>query len=85
MAKGNEIVKENPQGDVVLYQTEDGTTKLDVCLADGSVWLTQEQLCLLYGKAKSTISEHLSNIFEDEELDKEVVVRKNRTTTQHIC
>ena len=83
MAKGNEIVKENPQGDVVLYQTEDGTTKLDVRLEDGSVWLTQEQLCLLYGKAKSTISEHLTNIFEDGELDKEVVVRKNRTTTQH--
>lgn len=83
MKNENEIVKENPQGEVVLYQTEDGITKLDVRLEDGSVWLTQEQLCLLYGKAKSTISEHLTNIFEDGELDKEVVVRKNRTTTQH--
>ena len=83
MAKDNEILKAEQQGEVVLYQTEDGITKLDVRLEDGSVWLTQEQLSLLYGKAKSTISEHLTNIFEDGELDKEVVVRKNRTTTQH--
>ncbi len=73
----------NPQGEIVIYQTEDGKASLDVMLENETVWLTQDQIAALYGKSKSTISEHLSNIFAEGELDREVVVRKIRTTTQH--
>lgn len=68
---------------IVLYTTEDGRVHLDVQIDEQSVWLTQQQIGVLYGKAKSTISEHLSNIFAEGELDANVVVRENRTTTQH--
>lgn len=68
---------------IVLYTTEDGCVQLDVKIDEKSVWLTQQQMGLLYGKAKSTISEHLTNIFAEGELDANVVVRENRTTTQH--
>lgn len=69
--------------EIVIYTSNDGSVKVDVRLEEGNVWLTQEQICILYGKSKSTISEHIRNIFKEEELQPEVVVRKNRTTTQH--
>lgn len=47
------------------------------------MWLTQQQLCDLYQTSKSNVSEHIKHIFEDGELDKEVVVRNFRITTQH--
>ena len=47
------------------------------------MWLTQQQLCELYQTSKSNVSEHIKHIFEDGELDENVVVRKFRTTTQH--
>lgn len=68
---------------IILYRSEDGKTKLDVKLEDETLWLSQKQLCELFGKSKSTISEHIKAVFEDEELDEKVVVRKFRTTTQH--
>ena len=68
---------------ILIYQSSDGKTKLDVILEDETIWLSQKQLCDLYGKSKSTISEHIKTIFEDEELDEKVVVRKFRTTTRH--
>ena len=71
------------KGEIILYQSEDGNVHLDVRLENETVWLTQEQLCLLFNKAKSTISEHISNIFKEGELEKSVVVRKFRTTTPH--
>lgn len=76
-----EIIPEDTS--VVLYTTEDGNVQMDVKIDGETVWLTQAQMGLLYGKAKSTISEHLSNIFEEGELNKEVVVRKFRTTSPH--
>lgn len=69
--------------EIVIYTSNDGSVKVDVRVEDENVWLTQEQICVLYGKSKSTISEHIRNIFKEEELQQEVVVRKNRTTTQH--
>ena len=63
-----------------LYQTADGRTKIDVKLENETVWLTQTQLCLLFDKSKSTISEHISNIFKEGELVEESVVRNFRTT-----
>ena len=66
--------------EILIYQSSDGKTKLDVTLEDETIWLSQKQLCDLYGKSKSTISEHIKTIFEDEELDKNSVVRNYRTT-----
>ena len=68
---------------IIIYSSEDGKTKLDVKLENETLWLNQKQLCELFGKSKSTISEHIKTIFEDEELDEKVVVRNYRTTTQH--
>jgi hypothetical protein len=70
----------NPAGEVVLYRSGDGRTKLDVRLHDETVWLNQRQLTELFGKAKGTISEHIKHIFEDGELSEEAVVRFFRTT-----
>ena len=66
--------------EILIYQTEDGKTKIDVKFEDETVWLTQAQLCELYQTSKSNISEHIKHIFEEEELDEKSVVRKFRTT-----
>jgi len=68
---------------LLIYQAPDGKIKIDVRLEDETVWLTQDQMAQLFGKAKSTISEHIRNLFNEGELDKKVVVRKFRTTTRH--
>ncbi|MCI8516768.1 MAG: cell filamentation protein Fic, partial [Hungatella sp.] len=65
---------------IIIYQTEDGYTKIDVKFEDETVWLTQAQLCELYQTSKFNISEYIKYIFEEEELDEESVVRKFRTT-----
>ena len=71
------------KGEIVIYQSDEGKAAIDVILQDETVWVTQEQMVALFGKAKSTISEHLKHIFEEGELDSNVVVRFFRTTTQH--
>ena len=68
---------------LILYKDNEGKLSVNTLFADEDVWLTQAQLVEIYQSSKSNISEHLKNIFEDKELDKEVVVRKYRTTTQH--
>jgi hypothetical protein len=65
---------------IVIYQSEDGRTRIDVRLEDQTVWLNQKQLTELFGKAKGTISEHIKHVFEDNELDEWAVVRLFRTT-----
>ena len=75
-----EINKDNNQGEIVIYQTDDGDTKIDVRFVDETVWLTQAQLCELYQTSKSNVSEHIKNIFEEGELEENSVVRKFRTT-----
>ncbi len=67
---------------ILIYQTEDGQTKIQTRLEDETVWLTQAQLCELFQKSKSTISEHIKNIFLEGELEESSVVRKFRTTEQ---
>ena len=69
-----------PQGEIVIYQSQDGLVKVDVRFVDETVWLTQAQLCELFGSSKSNISEHIKHIFEEGELDEDSVVRKFRTT-----
>lgn len=65
---------------ILIYQTEDGVTKIETRLEDETVWLTQAQLAELFQKSKSTISEHIKHIFEEGELEAESVVRNFRTT-----
>jgi hypothetical protein len=69
--------------DFLLYKSPDGEVKVNVLLKDETIWLTQEQMAVLFDKAKSTISEHIKNIFLEGELDQKVVVRKFRMTTKH--
>ena len=69
-----------PQGKVILYQTEDGQTGIDVRLKDETVWLTLNQIAELFGRDRSVISRHLRNIFQSEELERSAVVAKNATT-----
>nr|WP_330388056.1 virulence RhuM family protein [Pseudobutyrivibrio xylanivorans] len=67
-------------GEIIIYQTEDGLTKLEVKMENDTVWLTQAQLVELYQSSKANVSEHITHIFEEGELVKESVVRKFRTT-----
>lgn len=65
---------------ILIYQTEDGSTKIQVQLTDNTVWLTQADMTELFQSSKSNISEHIKHIFEEGELQEELVVRKFRTT-----
>ena len=69
-------------GEIILYQTEDGLTKIDVRFEDETVWLTQQQLCDLYQTSKSNISEHIKHIFAEGELSEDSVIRKFRKLPQ---
>lgn len=64
------------KSEILIYQGKDGSTKVDVKLVDDTVWLTQEQMAKLFQKAKSTVNEHIRNIFEEGELQEGVVMRK---------
>ena len=65
---------------LILYRDEEGRVSVNTRFADEDVWLTQAQLVEIYLSSKSNISEHLTNIFADKELDQDAVVRKFRTT-----
>ena len=65
---------------IIIYQTQDGLTKIETRLEDETVWLTQAQLCELFQKSKSSISEHIKHVFEEGELNESSVVRNFRTT-----
>jgi len=67
--------KEN-KSELMIYQTEDGQTMLQVKMEDETVWLTQDQMAELFQKAKSTINEHIKNIYEEKELMEEATTRK---------
>ena len=61
---------------IIIYKTNDGQTRLDVRLEDETVWLTQDQMAELYCKSKSTINEHIKNVYEEQELTEEASLRK---------
>ena len=69
--------------EIIIYQNQDGKIKIDVRLEEETVWLTQDQMATLFGKSRSTITEHIGNVFKEGELDEEVVCRNFRHTTQH--
>ena len=67
-------------GDIIIYQSEDGLTHIDVKIDNETVWLNQDQMSELFQRDKSTISRHIKNIFDEGELDRNSVVAKNATT-----
>lgn len=71
---------EEQNNPIVIYQSEDGNTRIEVKLENETVWLTQQQLSDLYQTGKSNVSEHIKHIFEEGELDENSVARKFRTT-----
>ena len=77
-----EMENEN-KGEIIIYQSDDGGIRLDVKLEDETVWLTQEQMALLFGKTIPTINYHINNLFAEGELNPQVVIRYFRITTQH--
>lgn len=66
-------------GNILIYQNEKGDTKIDVYFTEDTIWMTQKSMCELYQVAKSSVSEHISNIYKDGELDETATVRKFRT------
>jgi prophage maintenance system killer protein len=66
--------------EIIIYQAEDGETRIDVRLDHDTVWLTQAQMIELFHSSKANISEHIKHVFEEGELEEESVVRKFRTT-----
>ena len=67
---------EQNNSQIIIYQTEAGQTKIEVRLENETVWLTQDQIATLFGKAKSTINEHIKNIFIEGELKEDTVMKK---------
>ena len=63
-------------GEILIYQNQEGNIKIDVRLQEETVWLTQDQMAVLFGKAKSTINEHIKNIFEEGELNEATSLHK---------
>jgi hypothetical protein len=80
MAKNKDIQNNSS---FIIFKTQDEQVSVDVRFEDETVWLSQEQMAILFGKARSTITEHIKNIFKEGELVEEVVCRDFRHTTQH--
>ena len=78
MADEKNLVPEDNQGDIVIYQTEDGGTKIDVRFEGETVWLTQQQMAELFGSSRTNIVEHIQHIYEEGELDEASTCRKFR-------
>jgi hypothetical protein len=80
-------------GEFLVFVGDDGAPQVHVRIAEGTVWLTQKQLAVLYGKDVRTINEHLTNIYDEEELAPEATIRKfrivqterNRTVSRKIA
>lgn len=70
------------QNQIVIYQSEDGTTQLQVNLQDDTIWLTQSQIVAIFNSSKANISEHIKHIFSSGELSESATVRKFRTVQQ---
>ncbi len=69
--------------EIILYQSQDGNVKVEVLFENETVWLSQAQMAELFGKGRSTITEHINHIFKEGELDKNMVCRNIRHATKH--
>ncbi|MCF6334649.1 MAG: hypothetical protein L3J12_02785 [Spirochaetales bacterium] len=86
MAKGitNPVeLNMEPNSEIIIYLTANNETRIQTCLQDETVWLTQEQMANLFGRGRTTITEHIGNIFKENELDEKMVCRLFRHTTKH--
>lgn len=64
------------KGEIVIYQSEEGRVSVDVLFQDETVWLPIEQMSILFGKSRSTINEHILNIYKEGELSEADTMRK---------
>ena len=71
------------KNDIIIYNTEDGNSRVELHLLDGTIWLNQLEIAELFQTTKQNISKHIKAIFEDGELLEKVVVNYQLTTTQH--
>ena len=80
----SEIVSQQTaqKGEIILYQPDE-TVRIEVRLEDDTVWLTQAQMALLFGRDRSVIGKHISNCFREKELEADVVCAKFAQTTTH--
>ncbi|MCQ2771445.1 MAG: virulence RhuM family protein, partial [Clostridia bacterium] len=76
MKQNESNIQLSSNDEMLIYQSQDGTIKVDVLFQDETVWLTIEQMSLLFGKSRSTINEHILHIFEEEELEEASTMRK---------
>lgn len=76
----DQTLEEEPKGELILYQTEDGQAQINLIAIEGTVWVTQEEIADLFDRARSTITEHIQNIFEDGEQAEDSVCRNFRRT-----
>lgn len=73
------------KGNILLYQTEDGQTKIEVILSNDTVWLTADQMAELFQRNKSTISRHIKNMFESGELNPNRSLEKYAFFLSYFC
>lgn len=71
---------EDKNNQIIIYNTEDGQAKLEVKLENDTVWLSQKQMAELFDKDRKTITEHIQNVFKEQELEENSVCRKFRHT-----
>lgn len=69
---------QHPTGEILIYQNQNGNIKIDVRLEEETVWLTQDQMATLFGKGRSTITEHILNVYAEDELSQTATCRKFR-------
>ena len=69
--------------EIIIYEGDNGQPRIEVRFENETVWLTQEQMAELFGKGRSTITEHIQNTFKEGELDEKLVCRDSRLTTKH--
>ena len=69
---------DTPRGELILYQTQDGRTRVECRFEDETIWLTQALMAELFHKDVRTINEHLVNIYDEGELDREATIRRFR-------
>ncbi len=79
----NNIINNDNFGEIIIYKGADGAPQIQVQMKDETVWLTQDQIAVLFGKGRSTIAEHIQNIFREGELAEKEVCRDFRRTTRH--
>jgi hypothetical protein len=73
----------NSKNEIILYQSDELTSRIEVRVDDETVWLTQDQMATLFGRNRVAITQHIGNIFKEGELNKKVVCKDFLLTTQH--